>query len=119
MRRPAAQQRKENQGLLRGVRERCTTWIGGSRTQLRMQTRTYAYSGKGVAFIQIDRQRNRDAARRPLAAHHHLCKHLYHAASSAAAYAPGGPSLVVLFAYGGAQDGEAAGNVLGRGMEKQ
>ena len=38
--------------------------------------------------------------------------------TSAAAYAPGGPSLVVLFAYGGAQDGEAAGNVLGRGMEK-
>ena len=34
-------------------------------------------------------------------------------------YASGAPCMVWKFAYGGAQDGEAAGNVLGRGMEKQ
>ena len=55
----------------------------------------------------------------PLAAHRHFCRHLYHAESSAAAYVPGRSSVVVLFAYGGAQDGEVAGCVLRSGMKGQ
>ncbi len=54
----------------------------------------------------------------PLAAHHHLCKHLYHPASSAAVYALGGPDPVEWPVHAGAQDGGAVGSVFRRGNER-
>ncbi len=76
----------------------------------------YRENGGGLGS---DRYGRENGARRPIAAPHHFCKHLYHAGSSAAAYAPGIPSLVVWIAYGGMQDREAVGSVLARGMKGQ
>ena len=110
MRCPAGQRRRENQGRLQTVRE---STVHRRRTELSRETKTDAYN-RNEGGVGPDRYVMEPVRLSPIAAPHHFCKHLYRAESSAAPYAQGGPSLVVLSAYGGAQGGEAAGSVLGR-----